>query len=103
MPTIKLSEQCGRCPREELTVLSAEDAVARVKQGGSSRPPALEVRVDGQVVARYDYLCEECRGITGAAIEGVKPQTKRSARRFKRVVAERDPREAGGLRSARGA
>lgn len=86
-PTIKLSEQCERCPREILTTVSAEEAVARAKLHGT-RPRALVVIANGKELVSYGRLCEECAGICAAAVEAVRPQTKKSARRAKRVGEE---------------
>jgi hypothetical protein len=87
MPTIKLSEKCSRCPREELVDVSLDEAVARVKASGPKRK-ALVIQLDGKEAVSYDHLCEECLGIVAAYIEGARKQTKRSARRFKRVSSE---------------
>ncbi len=92
-PQFKIAEQCERCPREILTNLTADEAVARAK--AASQPPpqkALEVRVEGTVVVSYGKLCDDCEGICAAALESLKPQTKKSARRSK---AEKPPQETG--------
>ena len=86
MPQIKLSEKCGRCPREETISVSIEEAVARVKSPPTKK--ALVIVIDGEEMASYDYLCEECRGIVAGYCDGAKVQSKKSARRFKRVRAE---------------
>lgn len=87
MPTIKLSEKCSRCPREELVEVTLDEAVARVKTQGPKKK-ALVILIDGQEAVAYEHLCEECLGIVASYIEGAKKQTKKSARRFKRVQAE---------------
>jgi hypothetical protein len=93
MPTVKLSERCGRCPRVDDVEVTIDEAVARVKAQGP-REKALTVVIDGKQVLSYDYLCEECRGICSAYAEGMRTQDKRSARRFKRVRAEHPDRPA---------
>jgi len=92
MPTIKLSEKCSRCPREELVEVTLDEAVARVKTQGPKRK-ALVIQLDGQEAVAYEHLCEECVGIVASYIEGARKQTKRSARRFKRVSSEQEPRQ----------
>lgn len=90
MPTIKLSEKCDRCPREELVEATLEEAMARVK-GGGARPKALEVVLDGKTLVSYKHLCEECRGIVVGYCEGTRKQTKKSARRLKKLPTEEAP------------
>lgn len=90
MPQIKLSEKCGRCPREELVIVSLEEAIARIKSP-VPKAKALVIVIDGKQVVSYDHLCEECRGIVAGYADGTKAQEKKSARRFKRVHAEHTP------------
>lgn len=87
MPQIKLSEKCGRCPREETFNVDIDEAVARVKSP-TPKQKALIIMIDGKEAVSYDYLCEECRGIVAGYCDGAKVQAKKSARRFKRVRAE---------------
>lgn len=96
MPQIKLSEKCSRCPREETFEVSLDEAVARVKNPTPAHK-ALVITIDGAEAVSYDYLCEECRNIVLGYCAGTKKQSKRSARRFKRVeppvaVTQRPPR-----------
>lgn len=98
MPKIKLAEQCGRCPREELVDVNLDEAVARIKSP-TPKAKALTIVIDGELVASYDFLCEECRGIVAGYCEGTKRQDKRSARRFKREQTVRDePQKRSRLR-----
>lgn len=83
MPRIKLAEQCGRCPREELVEVNLDEAVARFKEP-KPKAKALTIVLDGEVLVSYDHLCDECRGIVSSYVEGTRKQDKRSARRFKR-------------------
>lgn len=92
MPQIQLTEKCGRCPREERITVSLDEAVARVKTAGP-QAKALIIVIDGEEVASYDYLCEECRGIVAGYCHGARKQPKKSARRFKRVTTEKPARE----------
>jgi hypothetical protein len=87
MPKIELTEQCGRCPRVERSSVSLEEAVERVKSG-APKHKAFTAALDGKEVLAFEHLCEECRGILAGYCEGMKPQGKKSARRFKRVVVE---------------
>ena len=87
MTQIKLSEKCGRCPREDHATVSLDEAVARVKAAGP-KAKALVIVIDGEEIASYDYLCEECRGIVAGYCHGARKQPKKSARRFKRVQTE---------------
>lgn len=100
MPQIKLSEKCGRCPREELTEVTLDEAVARVKAQGPKHK-ALSIMLDGKELVTYDYLCEECRGIVASYVSGTERQIKRSARRFKRVKAELPDAAEGKLQKAK--
>jgi hypothetical protein len=67
--------------------VSIDEAVARVKSV-EPKAKALVIEIDGKRAVSYDYLCEECRGIVASYCDGTKGQTKKSARRFKRVIAE---------------
>lgn len=89
MPRIKIAEQCGRCPREELVEVNLEQAVARFKEA-KPKAKALAIVVDGELLVSYDHLCDECRGIVVSYVEGTKKQDKRSARRFKREPSVTD-------------
>ncbi len=101
MPQIKLSEKCGRCPREELTAVTLDEAVARVKNQGPKHK-ALVIFLDGKETVTYDYLCEECRGIVSSYVSGTEKQVKRSARRYKKVKAADLPdRDEGKLHKAK--
>lgn len=90
MAQIKLSEKCGRCPREELVSVTIDEAVMRVKHA-EPRAKALVIVIDGKEAVSYDFLCDECRGIVAGYCEGTRRQQKKSARRFKRVTAEHPP------------
>jgi hypothetical protein len=95
----KLSKQCKRCPREELFEITLQEAMARAKTADENRPKALVILVDGEELVSYDELCEECKGITTAAINAALPQQKKSARRFKRVSAPPPPPLPGAARA----
>src|SRR3954471_4291471 len=98
MPKIELTEQCGRCPRVERISVSLEEAVARVKIT-AAKQKAFAASLDGKETLSFDHLCEECRGIIAGYCEQMKPQGKKSARRFKRVIIDRateHPRPAKG-------
>lgn len=93
MPTIKLSEKCDRCPREELVEATLEEAVQRVK-GGDKRQKALEVALDGKLLVSYRHLCDECRAIVIGYCDGTRKQTKKSARRVKKLPTEKPVKSA---------
>ncbi len=84
MPKITITESCSRCPREEHSEVSLDEAIAKSKNP-VPKAKALELVIDGKVVITYGHLCEECRGIVATYADGMKPQDKKSARRFKRV------------------
>lgn len=91
---IQVSEKCSRCPREEVTTVSLDEAISRAKVHAHSGPKkkALVITIDGVEAVSYDFLCEECRGIVSSYCEGAKKQTKKSARRFKRVRVKAEER-----------
>jgi hypothetical protein len=95
MATLKLSEQCARCPREQERVVTIEQAVEHAKKEANNvkPPPALVISVDGQIVASYQKLCDECREIvTNYAGGATRKVEKRSSRRV--VVKKKAKEEA---------
>lgn len=98
MTVLKLSEHCSRCPREELRVVTLEEAVelAKAKANGiKSAVKALEIIVDGQLVASYDKLCDECREIvTSYSLNASRKIEKKSSRRVVRPKEERAKEKA---------
>ena len=100
MTTIKLSEKCDRCPREELVEATLEEAMQRVKSG-DKRHKALEVVLDGKTLVSYKHLCEECRAIVVGYCGGTKKQVKKSARRVKKLPTEKPVKAASQHAAAR--
>lgn len=71
---IKLSDKCGRCPREQEKVVTLEEAIALAKQAAAQTGPAkkdFEIYIKGDLLASYDFLCDTCLntvcGYAGAA------------------------------------
>jgi hypothetical protein len=61
---IKISDQCERCPREQERIVTLEEAITISKQKASNTSPAtkaLEIAMDGEVIASYGFLCDACR------------------------------------------
>jgi hypothetical protein len=87
--TIKLSEKCSRCPREEEKTVSLEEAVNALKSPKQEKK-ALEIIVDGERLASYEVLCDECRSIVLSYADGAsRVLEKKSSRRMKRVEAKK--------------
>lgn len=89
MSKIKLSNKCSRCPREELTDITLEEAIALAKDVGKEKPPALIIKMDGEELASYERLCSACRSVVVGYLDGaVRQPTKSSSKRVQKPKAK---------------
>lgn len=93
MTTIKLSDPCSRCPREQERVVTLDEAIniSKAKANGKPEPKALEIVIDGKTLATYEKLCDSCREIvlTYSMSAGRKLEKKSSKRNVAPKVKEK--------------
>ena len=83
-PLIKLSNQCNRCPRQEERVVGFAEIEA-LKTNKAPSAKALEITMDGKLVATYGFLCKECRDIVTSYLLGAAKQSeKKTSKRQKK-------------------
>jgi hypothetical protein len=88
MDKITLNIECSRCPRVESTEISLEQAIALAneKKNGTKKPDALELKIDGVVVATYEKMCSTCRNVVMNLLDGVSRKAEKvSALRTKKA------------------
>lgn len=88
MDKITLNIECSRCPRVESTEISLEKAIelANEKKNAVKKPDALELKIDGVVVATYEKLCSTCRNVVMSLLDGVSRKSEKvSAQRGKKA------------------
>lgn len=79
---------CDRCPREETTPITLEQAVEAAKKP-VTQPPALSVVVDGTALVSFKHLCAACNELVAGYIGQIsKTNTKASS------VRERQTKDA---------
>lgn len=95
MATIKLSIKCSRCPREEDTKITLEQAVA-LASDKTVKPAAMTIHMDGEPLASYENLCSSCRGIVLGYLDGAvrKPEKRSAIRAKQKPVAARPSKPA---------
>jgi hypothetical protein len=62
MSTLSLTPQCSRCPRLEHRPTTIEKVVADAKSNKKPEP-AVEVKIEGVTIFKFDELCETCKTI----------------------------------------
>jgi len=83
---LSVRRECSRCPRVEHVEITMEEVVERAKRSkagfAESESSALNIRVDGEIVADFSVLCTQCRGIVARHLQGViKKSDKQSSMR----------------------
>lgn len=93
MSKITLNIECSRCPRVESTEINLEQAIALAneKKNGVKKPDALELKIDGVVVATYEKLCSTCRNVVMNLLDGVSRKAEKASAVRKRKAKEKGP------------
>lgn len=88
---LKIADQCSRCPREQERYVSLEEAVALSKQQAGAGKPAVEILMDGEKVASYDFLCDNCKStVTNYIGSATRPMEKKSSKRGPRKAKKKE-------------
>lgn len=93
MGKITLNIECSRCPRVESTEINLEQAIALAneKKNGVKKPDALELKIDGVVVATYEKLCSTCRNVVMNLLDGVSRKAEKASALRKKKAKEKGP------------
>lgn len=77
MSNFKTEVCCQRCPRVEYKDVSIEEIVAQAKSKLDPTPQAaINITVDGVVVAHFGTMCSICREIVARSIKNIAKQQK---------------------------
>lgn len=76
--TLMLSKQCSRCPRQEQTPITIEEAV-KAAQTSKKAPKALTVNVDGTELVSFEALCSTCKTIVTKYLDNIAKVQKHSS------------------------
>lgn len=93
MEKITLNIECSRCPRVESTEITLEQAIALAneKKNNVQKPNALELVIDGVVVATYAKLCSTCRNVVLNLLDGVSRKAEKVSALRKKTAKEKGP------------
>ena len=91
MISLSVNKQCSRCPRMEQKPITLEEAVKQAKVEKKA-PPGMEIRLDGEVVASFDELCDVCQTIVARYIDNAakKPKHQSALREQTEIKVETD-------------
>ena len=96
MKTTVIEVECSRCHRKEYVpqvFQSIPEGVTTVIQ--SPPPPAVEIKMNGKTIAKFDDLCEPClKAVTGYSEQMTKPMEKKSPNRKKKDTSATETTEA---------